>query len=392
MKLTIVLQDRISDWVSKGEIVAGYFNPADRFTQIDLVLLNNDQPDIQTIRDLCGTAVCRVFNLPILNMKTLLLTLAWQPALLKNRLSSLLAWSCEEPPDVVRAIETDLACYCAQQLAMGARCSFVISLHSTPDFEALTRFAPVKDRLVRYLTRRAGNHAKLEATGIMAVYHSILAALPKIQLEKAHVIPNIVGISDHHIKQHYSTGNPVKLVTVGRLVQGKSPELMLHALSLTENITLDVIGDGPLRDPLAQLVQEKGLINRVKFIRQIPNPELCGLLANYDAFVFRSDYQECPKTLIEAALTGLPIICPDDISERITELGGFPLIGCKDSTEGFADAFKEIAGNIKLRSRSGKMTRQLAQQLWSPQNCARKAGNYLVSMAGKRHQELLIDE
>lgn len=379
MKLTVIIQDRISEWEKKGEIVEGYFNPSNRFKAVDVVLLNDDNPSAGLLNRLCGNVSNRVFNLPLITPKIMLVTFGWRMFILKYKLNSLLNWLALSPPDIIRAYETNLAAYCAKAAAEECGCEYVVSLHSTPDQAALRSFSTFKDRLVRKLTSQAGNSGMYGAHKIMAVYWSILQALPKELAQKTDIVPNAVGIMRSDIKSDYRSKGPLKLVTTGRLVRGKSPKVILDALARSENTHLTVIGDGPLRNSLMEHAHNLKIQGRIKFIRRMDNKSLCAALSEFDAFVFRTDYQECPKTVIEAALIGLPIVCPKNLQLKIKELQELSLISCEDSSEGFSKVFSHIQDEDVRRS-IGQQIGMEAEKLWSPQFCANKAADILVSL------------
>lgn len=113
---------------------------------------------------------------------------------------------------------------------------------------------------------------------------------------------------------------PFRLVTVCRLVEKKGTEYLLHALSLLGrdrsdlDVTLDVIGDGPLRGRLETLAVDLGLGDRVRFHGALPHEAVTNHLAAADAFVLPSvvaadgDMEGIPVALMEAMASGLPVI------------------------------------------------------------------------------------
>ena len=384
MRLTVITQDRLSAWEEKGEIVQGYFNPANRFDAVDIVLLNDDSPSPQLLKTLCGEVPFRIFNLPLITPKLMFTTLGWRSFLIKFKLGALFEWISLSPPDVIRAYETNLATYCANAIAQKFNRKYVISLHSTPDKIALRSFSTFKDRLVRSLTGQAGKLGMNGAHKIMAVYGTIIKALPQEIANKTVVVPNAVGVHKDHIKKDYGSKGPIKLVTTGRLVPGKSPEIILKALAEDENTELTVIGDGPLWNFLVEEVGKLNISGRVTFIKRMDNKSLCAALSGFDAFVFRTDYQECPKTVIEAALVGLPIICPKDLQLRVPELQDLSLITCEDNPKGFSKVISSIQDE-ELRRSNGQKIAVAAERLWSPQSCSDKAADILVSLVNENN-------
>jgi sugar transferase (PEP-CTERM/EpsH1 system associated) len=105
-------------------------------------------------------------------------------------------------------------------------------------------------------------------------------------------------------------------VTVGRLDPVKDQATLLRALRLAvdqdASISLDIVGDGPLRADLEALRDGLGLERHVRFhgFQHDVRP----FLARADVFVLPSLSEGVPVTLLEAMATGLPGIA--------TEVGG----------------------------------------------------------------------
>lgn len=383
MKLTVITQDYISAWEKKGEILNGYFNPQNEFDSIDIILLNDDIPTTETLSALCGDASIRYYNFPLLTKKAMLITLGWQPLLVDLLMKPLISWALSEPTDVVRAYETNLSAYCAMRISKVLGCNYAISLHSTPDKKALRLYSTTKDRLVRRMTRRAGLLGFKGSTVLIAVYQTILTALSKENREKAVLIPNVVGINSNNQKESYKSKGPIQLLATGRLVHGKSPEKFILALSTVQNIELTIVGDGPLKGPLTELVTKLNLQERVKFIGKIDNRLLCKKLKDFDAYVFHTDYQECPKTFIEAALVGLPIVCSEELQIRIPELRELSLLTYINNARGITEVFRQVS-NEKLRFTIGQKISNDAVKLWSPEATSLKTAEVLTSLAQKK--------
>ena len=129
------------------------------------------------------------------------------------------------------------------------------------------------------------------------------------------VIPN--AVDDSRIaKSSDLTEFPVKrswkrtIITMGRLVDGKGHSLLINSLKpLLDKYPdwgLEIIGDGPLRSELINLVQELDLIGKVKLHGRLEEP--FDLIRTADIFVFPSLSEGFPNALLEAMSLGLPCI------------------------------------------------------------------------------------
>jgi len=119
------------------------------------------------------------------------------------------------------------------------------------------------------------------------------------------------------------TGQDVFVIgTVGRLQDVKDQASLIEAFALLvaskpegrARLRLAVVGDGPLRDRLAQKAQDAGVQDLVWFPgarNDIPE-----LMRSFDLFALSSIAEGTPVTLLEAMACGLPVVA--------TAVGGIP--------------------------------------------------------------------
>lgn len=114
-------------------------------------------------------------------------------------------------------------------------------------------------------------------------------------------------------------------MSIGRLSHEKDHIKLINAFSEVaskhELATLLIIGDGPLRMELEQLIAARGMSNRVVLlgIRDNPMP----LLAKADCFVLSSNHEGLPVVIFEAMALSVPVISTDMPGVRyILDAGG----------------------------------------------------------------------
>jgi CDP-glycerol glycerophosphotransferase len=119
----------------------------------------------------------------------------------------------------------------------------------------------------------------------------------------------------------------INYVTVGRLSPEKNQEVLIRAFaSLVKeysNCKLYIIGDGPLKDNLVNVVKECDVEDAVVLVGSLSNP--FSLMKNCDCFVLPSLYEGQPVTILEARILGLPIIVSkfDSIKSSMIENGQY---------------------------------------------------------------------
>lgn len=110
----------------------------------------------------------------------------------------------------------------------------------------------------------------------------------------------------------------IRLVTIARLVEKKGIEYGIRAVAqLAEtypNLEYHVVGDGPLRDTLSNLIQNLGVQNRVKLLGWQQDQEILEILNQAHILLAPSvtsqdgDQEGIPVALMEAMAMGLPVI------------------------------------------------------------------------------------
>ena len=108
---------------------------------------------------------------------------------------------------------------------------------------------------------------------------------------------------------------PLRALAIGRFVEKKGFAHLLDALARAHpDITLRLVGDGPLRVDLEARCRARGLCDRVTFAGWRPFDAIADELAKADVLVAPSvtaadgDMEGLPLVIIEAMATGLPVI------------------------------------------------------------------------------------
>lgn len=118
--------------------------------------------------------------------------------------------------------------------------------------------------------------------------------------------------------QRLHTDDQVRLVSVSRLVEKKGLEYGIRAVAklakLNPNIQYNVVGDGPLREDLQQLIQELKVIEAVKMLGWKQQQEVVEILNDADIMLAPSvtakdgDQEGIPVVLMEAMARGLVVL------------------------------------------------------------------------------------
>ena len=119
-------------------------------------------------------------------------------------------------------------------------------------------------------------------------------------------------------------------LAVGNLVELKGVHVTLGALAKVPDAVLLVAGDGPEASRLRQLASELGVEARVRFLGDVPHPQLIEYYNAADVLVLASSREGMPNVVLESLACGTPVIATP--FDSAAELLGVPDAG-------------EIAGN-----------------------------------------------
>ncbi|WP_395692773.1 glycosyltransferase family 4 protein [Nocardioides sp.] len=180
------------------------------------------------------------------------------------------------------------------------------------------------------------------------------------------VVPN--GVVAERYARARPDGVPPRAVWVGVLAPVKRVGLLLDAVAEVPQVRLRVVGDGPLRDEVADRCARPDLADRVELTGWVAEPATC--LADADVFVLTSAAENCPIALLEAMASGLPVLS--------TAVGGVPEV-VRDGVDGLlvpADdptaltaALRTLADDAGLRARLGASARRRILDGYTLEHC-----------------------
>ncbi len=158
---------------------------------------------------------------------------------------------------------------------------------------------------------------------------------------------------------------PKIILFIGRLIYYKGVEYMIRAMKRVDARLL-IVGDGPLRDSLINLVTKLGIEDKIVFLRKIDDEEIaiyyhaCDIfvlpsIANSEAFgIVQLEAMACGKPVVSTNLpTGVPFVN----SHEKTGL----IVPPKDS-EAMAQAINRLLNNSDLREIYGQYSKQRVEK------------------------------
>lgn len=187
----------------------------------------------------------------------------------------------------------------------------------------------------------------------------VASLFPEKVQKKSVVIPNPIEIKT---KARYGSK---RVISCGRLTEQKNQKMLIEAFSwISKDFpewTLDIYGEGPLKDNLQSLINEKGLESRITLKGNVANlhEEIC----DAELFVLSSDYEGLSNALLEAMMMGLPCISTDcaGSDEAIDDMENGILIPVGD-TEALKEAMVRLMSDRELSMKLGKAAASSSQK------------------------------
>lgn len=161
-----------------------------------------------------------------------------------------------------------------------------------------------------WLTRRRA------AIGVYYSREALTETAPLLRVPNAQTVRH-VGIDDGAFVATPSSrrsGEPLRLVTVGRLVHWKGFDLALYALAQAREdgagpITLDIVGTGDERPHLERLARKLNLQDVVRFHGRIArHQDVVALVRESHVFIQPTLRDGPPVAMMEAMASGVPVL------------------------------------------------------------------------------------
>ncbi len=369
-KLMVIVPDRISDILVKGEYQPCYYNPGEVFAEVHIVTTTDDRPSLDALQRTVGKAKLFVHNIPDdLNLVGCR-PVWWRNYRLRRWAKSGVELARRIRPDLIRCHGADWNAYLASRIKAELNIPYVVSLHINPDINPVRRI--VKPMLSDAEARHNAFYEYIERTGltnadrVIPVYKPIVPYLRRLGIANIEVCYNILNGEHLRAKSEYELHRPPRVIYVGRLLEEKNPDSIIRAIAEIPEVVLTIVGDGPIRPRLEALVSELGLGARVAFQPSIENDALCALLHDQDIFAVHTEYWEISKSVLEALLTGLPVVINRRIGEPVPELEEDFVRLVENTPDGYYNALRGLLADDEARAELGRRALAHSRANWDP--------------------------
>jgi len=127
------------------------------------------------------------------------------------------------------------------------------------------------------------------------------------------VLRNGVDLEMFHVKDRDALRSQfgvsgLVLASVGLLIERKGHHLLIEALKQVPDATLLLAGSGPDRQMLEDLAARLGVLDRVRFLGNVDQKNLCDIYNCADISILASSREGWANVLLESMACGTPVL------------------------------------------------------------------------------------
>ncbi len=366
-RLLVIFPESLSTIIGKGEIIDRYFNPGDTFDEVALLLTVADSVSLAAAQPLFGKAIFSVHSLPHPRFLT---SLGWRRIFLKTWLDQGVEWARQFKPDLIRCYGNTENGFLGAQIKKQLGIPLVVSLHGDLDEDVRKKnpwWPDWKNRLISERQKLFERETLETADWVLPVYEPIVDYAKRYGAKNLRVFYNMTNQKSLRVKTNYRLGNPPQLVCVSRQFEKeKNPENIIRAVApLKAKLTL--IGRGPYHQSLKRIAADQRGPGEFEFLTSLSNDAVCERLPDFDIFVVQSENYEISKSVMEAMLTGLPVLLNKRRGTQVPELQGDWVRLVPDTPDSYARGLQELLSSGEQREALGRRAREHSRDHYSPE-------------------------
>jgi len=251
--------------------------------------------------------------------------------------------------------------------------------------------SPTESRLMQLLAR----YAVARAAVVTTVAEHMNASIVNLgfPLERVEAIP--FGVDTQFFKPARNDATPrktLKLICTRNFNLIYDVQTLIRALAKVfaggRQLDIDLVGDGPLRQSLVDMVRNKGLERHVRFHGHVDHETLAGLLAEADIFVTPALSDGNNVSLNEAMACGcFPIATNIPANAQWVHDGRNGYLYPSGNVDLLAHAIEKACGNAPLRHAAKAENRAIVETRADWRVCVKRMEIIYERLSGKRFGE-----
>lgn len=212
-------------------------------------------------------------------------------------------------PDIIHAHNVSYAGVLANLLSFKSKKPFLITEHSSY----------IARNLESPLHKNKFTNSYTKAKKLISVSRFLALKIKDNYNVKRYIdiVPNVIDpfIQNYQFNRIFRRQNNFKFICIGSNIELKRHLDVVEAFSnLFENnkdVTLEIIGDGPLQNNYKIVVTEKKLLHKVSILNGLNRSELLNKIDESDCLIVSSEIETFGVVIIEALSRGVPVISSD---------------------------------------------------------------------------------
>lgn len=195
-------------------------------------------------------------------------------------------------------------------------------------YEQYVSYVFPSERLGKRVVRVWSRKRLKSVDKVIVPTHKVENTLLGYGVDNMSVIPSGISLDQHkqritaeeRLEKRRALGikdDELVLINLGRLGAEKNIneliELFSKALKSRSNLRFLIVGDGPAREELESLAHEFGIFEKIIFTGMVSPNEVHEYYQLGDVFVSASNSETQGLTYVEAAASGLPLLCREDL-------------------------------------------------------------------------------
>jgi rhamnosyl/mannosyltransferase len=268
------------------------------------------------------------------------------------------------------------------------RHALVVTHHSDVVRQALLRrsFEPIFRKLMsRADAIIVSSQSYLDSSRELTPYRGKCVVIPcgiRLERNRSHNPADVVRLRSRY-------GSRVVLA-VGRLIYYKGFDVLVEAMGSVDG-TLVLVGDGPLRAPIARRVRDLGLSMRVFLVGELRNDELASHYAAADVFAFPSTARSEAFGVVqlEAMAAGLPVVntALESGVPSVSRDGFTGLTVPPGDAKRLAAAINQLLSDPDARDRFGREGRRRVESEFASHLMVRRVLDLYDRLLGRRPEQ-----
>lgn len=282
-------------------------------------------------------------------------------------------WKTEKPDAILVFIGKNN--FMALLTAWGLHIPVVVSVRADPNQE-------YPNRWMRFMAR----HLFKKAAGVILQTRECMEFFPKAVQQKSVILHN--PVNEVFFENPYKGDREHTIVTVGRIDENKNQALLLRAFARIAadypDYQILLYGKGDQEENLKRLAGDLGIAERVTFAGNIS--DVADKIRKAGVFVLTSNTEGMPNALIEAMVSGLPVIatdCPCGGPRDLIDHGKNGLLTPVDDVEKMKENLQFVLNNSQNAYQMGQNARKTTD-IYREEIVYQEWMAYLMSVAGKQ--------